>query len=256
MADIQVTPENADELIKGAEAAVGITAEAPKGKTEVETKVVDATKEAKPAEGEEAKKGLDIKAEEKPAAEKQLEDAVGGINLDSFYAEYAENGALGEESTKTIVDALGKNFANPEALLAQYMAGASSQADGMKRTAFDIAGGEQEYTNLTAWALENVAPAEIEAYNRAVADPSMVGIAVRGLQAQFVAAGGKVSAAAPQAETGPRVATGAVAQVGHAVLNSDEQVAELVSDPRYLKDPGYRKTADARIQASMDAGHI
>lgn len=245
---LQVTTENEEEILKAAEtakveAAGDVT---PEGSEKVEVKSEEQAAE-KPAEG--TTKTLEISQAEVKKAE---EAAAEGLNLETFYAEYAEKGSLSEESTSTIVTALEKaNIANPEAVLAQYMAGASAQVSSMRSTAFEVTGGEEQYGKMQAWAAENLSPAEATAFDRAVQDPNMVGFAVRGLHAQFIAATGNQD----QKES-PRVGAGVIAHQGHAPLNSQQQIADLVSDPRFKSDPGYRATAEARIRASMDAGLV
>ncbi len=254
---LQVSADNEADLLAVAEAAKAEATGEPIVKEGEEAKPKEGeVKEGeqaaeKPAEGDQKAKNLEISQEEVKKAE---EAAAEGLDLDTFYAEYAEKGSLSDESTATIIGFLEKaKIANPEAVLAQYMSGAASEVSQMRAAAFEVTGGEEQYGKMQAWAAENLSPAEANAFDQAVKDPNMVGIAVRGLHAQYQAATGNQSPAGEQQKTSPRVAAGVIAHQGHARLNSQKQVADLVSDPRFKSDPGFRATAEARIKASMDA---
>jgi hypothetical protein len=254
--NLQISSDNEADILAKAEAAV---AEAD-GTTPVvddDTVVPDVIEDEDTDEDPAVKvDGLEI-PDTNEVTEEDVTDVVGDeLDLESYYAEYAETGTLTEESTKTITDALKKGgIGNAEAVLQQYMAGADSQVAGMRSSAFEIAGGEEGYSAMASWAEENLSVAERASYDVAVNDPNLLKLAVSGLHAQFTAATGNVTQADTPAPS-PRVTTGVVAQSGHAPVNSKEQVAALVTDPQYVKDPGFRAAVDARIAASMRAGLI
>jgi hypothetical protein len=248
---LQINSDNEADILAKAEAAVHEANGTTPDDTVVPDVIVDEDTDEDPAVKVD---GLEI-PDSKEVTEEDVTDVVGDeLDLESYYAEYAETGELTEESTKTITDALTKGgIGNAAAVLQQYMAGAESQVSGMRSQAFAIAGGEEGYSAMTTWAEENLSPAERASYDVAVDDPNLLKLAVSGLHAQYSAATGNQTQAAAPAPS-PRVATGVVAHAGHAPVNSKAQVAELVSDPKYMKDPGYRASVDARIAASMRAG--
>jgi hypothetical protein len=262
MSSIQLTRESEGEALETAEAALVEAGLKPAAETPEVPAVDPAATPAVPEEVAETApvvETLEIDGKAPEAAEVEVADGeVAQLHMETFYNEYAETGTLSAESSKTIVDALtSAGIGNPEAVVAQYMAGAQSQVHAMRATAFDVTGGEEQYGNMATWAGENLSAAELDAYSRAVADPSMVKIAATGLYAQYQAAVGAQATVGTEAgPTNPRVQAGVRAQSAHAPLNSQQQIADLVSDPSYMKDPGFRATADARIQASMSAGLI
>lgn len=255
MATFQVDGDDAAENLALAQAAMneadGITPEEPEAPAtpevpQEETEVV----EDAPAEVNDLT--LTKEEEPEPEAEEPAEGEM--LDLTEFYAEYAENGNLSPESSTTIVDRLTKaGFADAEAILEQYMAGANATVSSTRAAAFEITGGEEGYAAMGAWASENLSAVELAAYDEAVANPAMVPLAVRGLYAQFQAATGEQSAAAPAPA---RVAAGANSSAGVALITSMEQLATLTGDPRMDVDPAYRAELNQRIAASMKAGYL
>lgn len=195
--------------------------------------------------------GLEIKeaTPEEEAATEAVE--AEGVDIDALFDEYAQQGELSEESTKAVTEALAKaGFKDPEARLAQYIAGVEASVALTTKTVHDMVGGADNYSAMISWAAENLSPAEQQAYNNAMKDSNMVGLAVQGLQARFQGAAGT------QTESSPRVNPGANVNRGVAPVTSLEQIAELTGDPRFDTDIGYRQDVERRIQASIDAGHL
>lgn len=238
---ISITPENQAEFIAAAEAAA-------KG-TEFQQKP---TEEAK-APTEEQKAPGEQKLEIPEKEEAPAED--GPLDLQPFYNEYAETGALSDESRGVLKARLEKaGFPNADQLIDQHMAGAKADIEQARQRIFSHVGGESSYNEMVQWAAKNLSQEEIIEYNEAVKDPKMVRLAVLGLKAQYTAAGGASSAAAA---TDPKRVTpqSNVSNAGEPI-RSDQQVAELVGDKRYLTDPGYRENVNQRIMASMKAGYL
>ena len=254
---VTMTSENAGEFLEAAEAATneaeGITPESSEPTDPAATEADGSEEAAEPAKVD----GLEIQEKEAPADESKTEETGDGPSFDmaEVFAEYAETGEIAPETNDKLVEALeGAGFGDQaQAIIDQYMAGATASVETVRQSAFLACGGEDQYAAMAAWAADNVPTAELAAFNEAVATPAMVPLAVRGLYAQYQAANG--GAAAPQAATPPaRVAAGANVQSGLAPVTSLQQIAEITADPRYDADPGFRAQQDARIKASMDAG--
>jgi hypothetical protein len=254
---ITMTPDNAEEFLDAAAAASheadGTTPETPET-PDPATPDVDES-EAPPATEPEDKKVEGLEIEEKADESDDSDDSdTPSFDMEEVFAEWAENGSIAPETNDAIVKALtGAGFGDQaQAIIDQYISGADASVQSIRGQAFEVVGGETQYASMMEWAQGNLKPAEVEAFNQAVADPAMVPLAVRGLHAQYTAATG---AGAPQAPAPPaRVAAGANVQAGVAPVNSLQQVAEITADPRYDADPGWRASQDARIKASMDAG--
>lgn len=233
-----VTEENQDEVLAAAEAAKNpqVEPEAPK----------EEPKEDPPKDPNAPPVELEIP--DKPEVEPEAP-----LDLAPYYTEYAETGALSDESRATIAERLTKaGFANAEELIDQHMAGAQAAVETTRQSIFSHVGGEAEYTKMVQWASQNLPVEEIQKFNEAVKNPDFVKMAVTSLQAQYKAAG----APAPQPKEPKHVQPNANVSQSFEPIRSDQQVAELVSDKRYLTDPGYRSIVDQRIKSSMQAGYL
>ncbi len=77
-------------------------------------------------------------------------------------------------------------------------------------------------------------------------------MAIRDLRAQFEGASG----GSPAAPDTSRVAAPAVTSEGASPIQSQQQLATAVSDPKYLSDPTHRAAVDVQIAAATRAGKI
>lgn len=255
---IQIDAENAEQFLEEALKAE----ESAKGETPADDEA-DETTEETPDEtqdtkaDEKAEGGLEIgqKKDEDASAEEGGDDAE-TFDMESVYNEWAQNGELSEDTNNALVDRLEKaGFPNAQGIIDQYLAGAQASVAAVRSTAFNAAGGQEQYTAMTDWARDNLSAQQIAAYDAAVSNPDMVELAVRGLRAQYEAAGGEV-----KQQTAKKVGAGAKPDGDFSgtvpLPRSNYQISELVSDARYAKDPGYRAEVDARIQQALDRGLI
>ena len=104
-------------------------------------------------------------------------------------------------------------------------------------------GGVDNYNAMSEWAGENLTDGDLQAYNDIVERGSVeqARVAVKGMYAQFLGAGG----AAPTLSQG---ATSGVA--GAKAFGSAVQMVEAMQDPRYKSDPAYRTQVEKRIAVS------
>jgi hypothetical protein len=240
-----ITNENQAEVLAAAESARGGPPPATTPPAE-ETPVVEI-----PAKDGEAPATLEIP----DPPEKPAEGEDDPLDLNPFYEEYANTGALSDESRNTIKARLVKaGFSNADDLIDQHMAGARADVEQARQRIFSHVGGEQAYSEMVKWAATSLSKEDIEEFNEAVKNPKMVKLAVTALQAQYKAAG--AAKAVPAATNPKRVTPQANVSSSFEPIRSDQQVADLVSDKRYLTDPGYRQVVDQRIEASMKAGYI
>ena len=102
-----------------------------------------------------------------------------------------------------------------------------------------LAGGNEGYKEMIAWAKDNLSKEEIVAYNNIVneRDAEATKMAVRGLMAR------KNSSAEPNLVRGKQSTT-------TDKYESMAQVTAAMSDPRYEKDPAYRQEVEQKIARS------
>jgi hypothetical protein len=104
-------------------------------------------------------------------------------------------------------------------------------------------GGAGNYEAMAEWAGENLADGDLDAFNSIVEGQSVeqARVAVKGLYAQFLAAGGK----------GPSLVQGSTSgDAGVKPFGSTAQVTEAMRDPRYASDPAYRENVEKRMAVS------
>ena len=156
--------------------------------------------------------------------------------LDKFYEEFADTGELSEKSYADLAkQGLDKT------LVDSYIEGQKLVAETSTKAIQDIAGGKEEYTELVEWAGKNLSDAEVKVFNDMVdgGDIETAKFAVQGLMAK--------SGANPKQ---PSLFEGTSDTVSKDAFASIAQVTEAMNDPRYDKDPAYRRLVEEKIGRS------
>lgn len=190
----------------------------------------------------ELQKKLSNKKETKKSEAKKsepVEETTNNLNttISEATAEFAESGEL-SDSTFEALEKAGL----PREFVEQYVNGqqavSAAQAAEIKQTI----GGEGNYEAMSEWAAENLSDDDLNAFNGLVEGGSVeqARVAVKGLYAQFLAAGGK----------GPSLVQGATSGDGVKPFGSAAQVTEAMRDPRYANDPAYREQVEKRMAVS------
>jgi hypothetical protein len=172
---------------------------------------------------------------EQTEAEKIVEAA--GLDYASLNQEFNDKGTLSEESYKALEEKAGLT----REMVDTHIAGQQALAREAQTRAFDIAGGADQYDNMTKWAAANLDIKEIEAYNQAIeGSAEQAALAVAGLKSKYITANGSE----PSLLTG---GNGGGQEVG---FQSTSEMTTAMKDPRYAKDPAYRKSVERRIAVS------
>lgn len=168
------------------------------------------------------------------AAAEVLADA--GLNFDDFSTEFQNTGALSEESYKKLE---GANI--PKAMVDAYIAGQQALATQWENAGYSAAGGQEQYNQMTQWAITAMSQPEKVAFNDAVSkgDEAQMKLAIGGLRQRFESENGKT----PQLRGGgnSQAATG---------YQSRAQMTADIRNPLYAKDPAFRKQVEAKIAVS------
>ena len=173
------------------------------------------------------------KEEAKPTEEVQEVENKG---LDKYYTEFAETGELAEKSYAELAkQGLEKT------LVDSYIQGQKLVAETNTKSIQDVAGGKEEYSELVEWAGKNLTEAEQKVYNDMVDSGNIdqAKFAVQGLMAK--------SGANPKQ---PSLFEGTSDTVSKDAFTSVSQVTDAMNDPRYEKDPAYRKSVEDKIGRS------
>lgn len=154
-------------------------------------------------------------------------------------AQYTE--LAGKGYSKPVVDAYVKGLqADQQAAEAVSQARiADEQIGGI----IDSIGGKSQLKSMQDWAVSTLSPDDLKAYNDSVssADVSKVRLAVAGLRDQYVRANG----------SDPKQFSGSVpSPQDFDVFESRAQLTAAMNDPKYGKDPAYRRQIEAKLGRS------
>lgn len=110
------------------------------------------------------------------------------------------------------------------------------------RSVRNIAGGDDGYKEMIAWASENLSQEEIEMYDSVMADGNFnaINFAVHALKARFTEANGVEG----------QLLKGKPAANNRDVFRSQAEVVAAMSDPKYDRDPAYRNDVYAKLERS------
>lgn len=175
------------------------------------------------------------KADDKPSEGGNSEDPKDSDAFTAAAEEFMRNGELSADSRKSLTD-LGYD----DAFVDMVMSGVKAQADTRINAVYEAAGGKDQYEAMFAWAGENLSEDEKAAFDQAIdASDGQAKLAVRALKASFEAANG--SDWRPERPEGSNEAGSGVKP-----FSSDQEMVAAMSDPRYEKDPAYRKEVEQR----------
>lgn len=183
------------------------------------------------SKGKETKKA---ESKEKEAVENT--DALGST-IETATNEFAESGELSDETFEALEKA-----GLPRSFVEQYINGQQAVSAAQAAEIKNAVGGEGNYEAMSEWAGDNLTDADLDAFNALVESGSVeqARVAVKGLYAQFLAAGGK----------GPSLVQGATSGTDVKPFGSAAQVTEAMKDPRYANDPAYREQVEKRLAVS------
>lgn len=159
--------------------------------------------------------------------------------FEAFYEEYERDGKLSDESYKALSDmGLSKE------LVDAHIEGQKALATSKAQSVYAIAGGEDEYGNMIAWAAVNMKESQKVAFNDALAsdDLDVIAIAVKGLTADYRAAKGTPPKGLLDGTEGSTAPTN--------VFRSTAELTAAMSDPRYHRDPAFRKEVEEKLSRS------
>ena len=120
---------------------------------------------------------------------------------------------------------------------------ASAQIQGIK----DSVGGDDNYSKMVAWAVDNLPANEVNEFNSLTetGNATAIKFAVQGLYSQYNNAMG----------VEPNLVTGRASQSGPTPFRSTAEVVTAMSDPRWEKDVSYTENVKARLAGSNVFGN-
>ena len=160
------------------------------------------------------------------------------IDVDALAQEYASLGKISDENYKVLEQ---KGISRE--LVDEFIQSRQSRAEATRSEVYQSVGGEDAYTKMTAWAAQNWSEKQILAFNNTMdtASPEQWKLAAQALKAAYEAANG----------VRPRLLSGqAVSNYAGDRFESFAQLLEAQRDPRYQKDPAYRKSVYNKLKNS------
>ena len=168
----------------------------------------------------------------------EVQQEVQQRGLEKFYNEFAETGALTDNS----YDELAKQGLDKD-LVNSYIDGQKAVADKNTKAIQDVAGGAENYTELVNWAGKNLSEAEQTTFNNMVDGGDVE-------QAKFAVQGLMMKSGTNFNPNQPKLFEGTSDIVSADAFTSVSQVTDAMNDPRYEKDPSYRKEIENKISRS------
>jgi hypothetical protein len=165
----------------------------------------------------------------------------------SFLNRLAEEADSGEFSDDTIQALDGMSASDVADMFLAYRQEVGTPEPEYKMNNDDIsemksvAGGEQEYSNMIAWASENLSSEEIQVYDSVMdkGDPQAIYFAIQALNYRFKDSVGYEG----------QMLTGRTAQ-STDVFRSQAEVVRAMNDARYDNDPAYRQDIYDKLERS------
>jgi len=162
--------------------------------------------------------------------------------FDTAAQEWNSNGKLTDET----VEALSKM--DSAELVKAYIEAQSQPKETADITPeqansiYQVAGGEEQYQQLTKWAATNMPEQYVTAFDSLVetGDPYAIQLAVAGLQSAYADSNGFEG----------KMVSGKGSPQTADVFRSQAEVVQAMSDPRYDRDPAYRQDVFAKLERS------
>lgn len=182
------------------------------------------------------KKQSSKKAKDTEPEKQELSSKTSEV-VSSAAEDYAQNGELSDKSFIELEQA-GISRDMVEA----YIRGQESLVTSQALEIQGEIGGNANYAAMSDWAAENLSDGDLDGFNSIVEGGSVAQakMAVKGLYAQFLSAGGNP----------PELSQGGTSGSSTKPYGSAAQVTEAMRDPRYSNDPAYRSNVEKRLSVS------
>lgn len=229
--DIDTGEENTPTETKVEEKKVETPKEKILGKFNTQDELVKSYQELEKKLGtpEESKKPDNLKAETKV-------EGLKGVDFAGVQAEFEENGELSEDTFKKLEDS-----GLPKSYVDNYIEGIKAVALKFEDEAYESAGGKDNYDKMITWVKDTLSPDEVKMFNDGIAKDNHTALyTIKGMFGRY---------ASNTKEPNLAVGENAMASTG-VRYESMAQVKADMSDPKYEKDPAFRKQVEEKLSRS------
>ena len=174
---------------------------------------------------------------DEPNMQQMRADAEASQGMDKFYSEYQEQGSLSEKSYEEL-----NKMGLDKSLVDGYIAGQEAIANTEVQTVHNLVGGTDNYNKVIEYAKGNLNEAEQNAFNETLETGSIEQVK---FAVQAIASRAGVNAEQPQT-----MINGDSIETNSDIFESSAQVIDAMNDPRYAKDPAFRKLVEEKIARS------
>lgn len=165
--------------------------------------------------------------------------AKANLNAADIHQEWTAHGKL----TQGMYDALKKASGMSKGVINEIVADKVTQHEAtvqrLTAKAHELAGGEQQWGTLEAWARTNLTASELRAYNALVESPLTAEVGFEWLVSRYARVNGEKS--------GGRLPVGGTPPAGGAGFNSPMDMLNAKRDKRYMRDKAYTAEVDAKV---------
>jgi len=174
--------------------------------------------------------------EAQPEAEAAETEESPAPEFDKFAEEFANSGELSADSFTEL-----EKMGYPKEMVDTYIKGLQSAQSADANTVMEVAGGQEGYKDLTDWARDNMAEAELTVYNQMVeSNTDNAKVAVEWLMSRREASGA----------IEPNLLSGKNTGSPREEFRSTAEVVSAMKDPRYQDDPAFRKDVEEKLARS------
>lgn len=185
-----------------------------------------------------------VESKENTEEKKETKKDIKGNVLDTLWEEALSN----ESYTKETIEALNKMSPVEIADMHLKFRDQMEQKYAPKITEQqvtelkNVAGGDQQYNEMLQWATQNLNPQEIKMFDTVMdrGDPLAAFFAVRSLAYRYKDSQGYDG----------KMVTGTAPKTGGDQFQSQAEVVEAMSDPRYDRDPAFRQKIMKKLERS------
>ena len=174
--------------------------------------------------------------EAQPEAEAAETEQSPAPQFDKYAEEFANSGELSADSFSEL-----EKMGYPKEMVDTYIQGLQASQTADANTVMQVAGGEDGYKELTDWARDNMAEAELNVYNQMVGSSTdNAKVAVEWLMSRREASGA----------VEPNLLSGKNTGSPREEYRSTAEVVAAMKDPRYQADPAFRKDVEEKLARS------
>lgn len=171
-----------------------------------------------------------------PANEAEAKETVEkvGVNFEELNQEFAANGELSADTYSKLEKA-----GIPKSAVDAYIAGQQAIVEKSVKSLQALAGGEESYNAMIAWAKENLSDIEKQGFNEAIKTDAGSQFAIQGLYARYKA----------QAEPSLIKGNNGVS-ANNSGYGSQREMMEDMASHKYKVDPAFRQYVQNKVARS------